>query len=319
MLIYRRTSIFESPAQTLVNTVNCVGVMGKGLAQAFRDREPAMFAAYKRICDQKALVPGKLWLWRGRGSWVLNFPTKMHWRNPSKIEWIEQGLAKFVSAYEAQGITEISFPLLGCGNGGLDWSDVRPVMEHYLSQVSIPVYIHDHTVDVGLPEHLEAVAVALRSEKATTTSFDSFMASIGKAVDLSNGKLETLDARSTFAAHMRDDRGLAIETDTREASSGDEAELRARGALADAAEALRFGQAQHAARNAAAAIAWAVKAAADRELAAALRAGQSPQAAARAAGSSSLGLWQGAAVAFRRVAAPEPAASVQSAHLVAVV
>lgn len=214
MLIYRRTSIFESPAQTLVNTVNCVGVMGKGLAQAFRDREPAMFAAYKRICDQKALVPGKLWLWRGRGSWVLNFPTKMHWRNPSKIEWIEQGLAKFVSAYEAQGITEISFPLLGCGNGGLDWNDVRPVMEHYLSQVPIPVYIHDHTVDVGLPEHLEAVALAMRSEKATTTSFDTFMASIGKAVDLSKGRLETIDASSTFAAHMREDRGLAIETET---------------------------------------------------------------------------------------------------------
>lgn len=105
----------------------------------------------------------------------------------------------------------------------------------------------------------------------------------------------------------------------REAGGGDEAELRASGALADAAEALRFGHAQHAARNAAAAIAWTVKAAADRELAAALRAGQSPQAAARAAGSSSLGLWQGAVVAFRRVAAPEPAASVQSAHLVAVV
>lgn len=214
MLIYRRTSIFESPAQTLVNTVNCVGVMGKGLAQAFRDREPDMYAAYKRICDQKALTPGKLWLWRGRGSWVLNFPTKIHWRNPSKLEWIEDGLAKFVSAYEAQGITEISFPLLGCGNGGLDWEDVRPVMEHYLSQVSIPVYIHDHTVDVGLPEHLEAVASALRCDVAATASFDGFMTSIGKAIDLSKGRLETLDARCTFAAHMRDDRGLAIETET---------------------------------------------------------------------------------------------------------
>ena len=109
MLIYRRTSILESPAQTLVNTVNCVGVMGKGLAHAFKEREPDMFKAYKRICDQKALVPGKLWLWRGSGSWVLNFPTKVHWRNPSRLEWIEEGLAKFVAAFMEQGITEISF------------------------------------------------------------------------------------------------------------------------------------------------------------------------------------------------------------------
>lgn len=214
MLIYRRTSIFESPAQTLVNTVNCVGVMGKGLAQAFREREPDMYAAYKRICDQKSLTPGKLWLWRGRGSWVLNFPTKVHWRNPSKLEWIEQGLEKFVSAYAAQGITEISFPLLGCGNGGLDWDDVRPVMEHYLSQVSIPVYIHDHTVDVGLPEHLESVAAALRSNASVTASFDGFMTSIGRALDLSKGRMETLDSKTTFAAHMRNDRGLAIETES---------------------------------------------------------------------------------------------------------
>jgi O-acetyl-ADP-ribose deacetylase (regulator of RNase III) len=63
MLIYRRTSLLESSAQTLVNTVNCVGVMGKGIARAFKEREPQMFGAYKRICDEKLLEPGKLWLW----------------------------------------------------------------------------------------------------------------------------------------------------------------------------------------------------------------------------------------------------------------
>ncbi len=162
MLIYRRTSLLESPAQTLLNTVNCVGVMGKGLAHAFKEREPKMFQAYKRICDQKALEPGKLWLWRGNNGWVLNFPTKIHWRNPSKLEWIEQGLEKFVEAYAAQGISEISFPRLGCGNGNLDWEQVRPVMEHYLSKVDVPVYFHDHTVDVGLPELMDPVAETLR-------------------------------------------------------------------------------------------------------------------------------------------------------------
>src|SRR5690242_10651893 len=123
MLLYRRTSLMESSAQTLVNTVNCVGVMGKGVAREFKERDLQMFAAYRRICEEKKLVPGKLWLWRGSDYWTLNFPTKIHWRNPSKLEWIEAGLKKFVTAYEKQGIREISFPRLGCGNGGLDWDE----------------------------------------------------------------------------------------------------------------------------------------------------------------------------------------------------
>jgi len=217
MLIYRRTSILESPAQTLVNTVNCVGVMGKGLARAFKDLEPDMFRAYKRICDQKALAPGKLWLWRGSGSWVLNFPTKIHWRNPSQIEWIEQGLEKFVSAYAGQGITEISFPRLGCGNGGLEWDEVRPVMERYLSQVSIPVYIHDFELDIGLPEHLEHVAGELRKSTNPDWSFETFIASIGDAVRIAGGEFSTLGAEKAFTARFDAENNLAIETS--EASS----------------------------------------------------------------------------------------------------
>lgn len=186
--------------------------MGKGLAHAFKEREPEMFKAYKRICDQKELVPGKLWLWRGRGSWVLNFPTKVHWRNPSKLEWIEQGLAKFVSAYLEQGITEISFSQLGCGNGNLDWADVRPLMEHYLSKVTIPVYIHDFTVNVGLPEHLEPVAAALKEDGNDRNSFDGFMASIERALSVSGGQLTTLGSQHHFVAQMRENGGLAIET-----------------------------------------------------------------------------------------------------------
>ena len=212
MLIYRRTSIFESPAQTLVNTVNCVGVMGKGLARAFKEREPAMFKAYRAMCDQKALMPGKLWLWRGLNGWVLNFPTKIHWRNPSRLDWIEQGLSKFVSAYADQGITDVSFPQLGCGNGNLDWDDVRPVMEHYLSQVSIPVYIHDFTVDVGLPEHLEPVAAALRDIGHDDNSFEGFLGLIAVALRISAGRFETLGSRQPFVAHMPEKQGLTIET-----------------------------------------------------------------------------------------------------------
>lgn len=212
MLIYRRTSILESPAQTLVNTVNCVGVMGKGLAHAFREREPDMFKAYKRICDQNALIPGKLWLWRGSGSWILNFPTKIHWRNSSRIDWIEQGLAKFVAAFAEQGITEISFPRLGCGNGNLDWEEVRPVMERHLSNINIPIYIHDYTVDVGLPEHLEAVACELRKRVYEDWSFNSFVSCIGDALSFTGGHFSNLGSDETFSASFDADRTLSIKT-----------------------------------------------------------------------------------------------------------
>ena len=212
MLIYRRTSLLESSAQTLVNTVNCVGVMGKGLAEAFKQREQRMFEAYKRICEQRQLEPGKLWLWRGSTNWVLNFPTKVHWRNPSKLEWIEAGLEKFVAAYESQGITEISFPKLGCGNGGLEWGEVRSVMEHYLGQLPIKVYIHDYTKDIGLPEHLEAIADAVRRSGTIAPSFEGLLQSLHQIVNMGGDQLVELDSQVPFRATMTGLDALEIET-----------------------------------------------------------------------------------------------------------
>lgn len=206
MLIYRRTSLFESSAQTLVNTVNCVGVMGKGIALAFKQREPQMFAAYKKICDQKLLTPGKLWLWRGNDHLTLNFPTKVHWKNPSKLEWIESGLRKFVESYKSLGITEISFPRLGCGNGGLDWDDVKPLMERYLAPLPIQIFIHDYTVDIGLPEHMEFVAKQLEAELVTSPNFDSFVDALFRAAELAGDNLLEIDTRSPMSATAADGR-----------------------------------------------------------------------------------------------------------------
>ncbi len=211
MLIYRRTSLLESTAQTLVNTVNCVGVMGKGIAKDFKEREPEMFAAYKRVCDQKQLAPGKLWLWRGADSWTLNFPTKKHWRNPSKIEWIESGLRKFVDTYQSLGITEISFPRLGCGNGGLDWEEVRPLMERYLQSLTIPVYIHDYTVDIDLPEHMENIARQLKTEISNEASFELFLSAINRVVELTGKGLFEIDTKKSMAASIVEDGVLKLE------------------------------------------------------------------------------------------------------------
>src|ERR1700677_1554729 len=175
MLIYLYSSLFDSPAQTLVNTVNTVGVMGKGIAKIFRERYPAMFSEYRKLCDQHQLATGNLHLWKGDDHWVLNFPTKTNWRLPSKMEYIEQGLETFVKNYEKMGIVSASFPPLGCGNGNLKWTDVKPLIERQLSNIKIPIYVHSvHVGEDFIAEHKEAVRVP-----ATLAAFwDDLRASI---------------------------------------------------------------------------------------------------------------------------------------------
>lgn len=143
MITYVKKDLFESPAQVLVNTVNTVGVMGKGIAKRFKDIYPEMFEQYVELCEKNLLDVGQLWLYKTHHKWILNFPTKKHWRSPSKIEYIEKGLIKFSETYQEKGITSISFPLLGCGNGGLNWEEeVKPLMEKYLRPLPIEIYIH---------------------------------------------------------------------------------------------------------------------------------------------------------------------------------
>lgn len=147
-------NIFNSKAQTIVNTVNCVGVMGKGIALVFKLRYPKMFDEYAGLCKKHMISPGKLWIYKGEpeAPWVLNFPTKFHWKYPSKIEYIESGLQKFVDTYKEKGITSIAFPMLGTHNGGLDKEEVRSLMERYLNKCDIPIEIYDY--DPSAPDDL---------------------------------------------------------------------------------------------------------------------------------------------------------------------
>lgn len=157
MLQYLNSSLFSSPARVLVNTVNTVGVMGKGIALEFKTRYPDMYEEYRDLCRANRLTIGTLWLYRTTGRWILNFPTKKDWRHPSRPEYLQAGLEKFVASYEAWGVDSVSFPLLGCGNGRLDFdSQVKPLMERYLSKLPIPVYVHTRTEDeTFVPEHEE--------------------------------------------------------------------------------------------------------------------------------------------------------------------
>lgn len=142
----RTGDIFASHAQTLVNPVNCRGVMGNGLAREFAARYPAMLAEYRAACAAGQLRPGFLQIYTGTDPWVLNFPTKDHWRSPSRLTYIERGLEYFAAHHAAWGITSIAFPRLGCGLGGLTWAAVEPLMRRYLEPLPISVAIYGEGV-----------------------------------------------------------------------------------------------------------------------------------------------------------------------------
>lgn len=147
-------NIFNTNAQTIVNTVNCVGVMGKGIALVFKLRYPQMFDIYHQYCAEHLIEIGKLWLYKGEDNapWVLNFPTKTHWKLPSEYVYIEEGLRKFLATYKEKGITSIAFPLLGASNGGLNQDIVLDIMYKYLKECDIPVEIYQY--DPNVPDDL---------------------------------------------------------------------------------------------------------------------------------------------------------------------
>ncbi len=98
-VLVRKGNIFSSRCQTIVNTVNCVGIMGAGIALECRLRYPLMFDQYAKLCADAKLDIGQLWIYRAPERWVLNFPTKKHWRYPSKVEYLHLGLQKFMQTY----------------------------------------------------------------------------------------------------------------------------------------------------------------------------------------------------------------------------
>ncbi len=142
MIHYYEGTVFNAPAKTLVNTVNCFGVMGAGIALEFKMRYPEMFEDYKLVCEKKEMKVGRPKLYKHcESTWIMNFPTKNHWRNPSKMNYIEEGLKYFVQNYKKANIESIAFPKLGTNKGGLEWVHVKDVMEKYLNLVDIDVYI----------------------------------------------------------------------------------------------------------------------------------------------------------------------------------
>ena len=134
MIELSRGDLLNAPVEALVNAVNTVGVMGKGIALQFREKFPEMFRLYQAACAAGEVRVGAMHVFdRGVSAssprWVVNFPTKRHWREPSRIADIDAGLVDLVAAVYRLGIKSIAIPPLGCGLGGLDWSEVRPRIE----------------------------------------------------------------------------------------------------------------------------------------------------------------------------------------------
>ena len=147
MMETSKGDIFQSAAEALVNPVNCVGVMGKGLARQFRDAYPRMNAKYVEACRDGDVLIGEMWVY-GTGNllgpkWIINFPTKVHWKDPSKKEYIENGLIDLADRVHAMGIRSVAIPALGCGLGQLDWGVVYPMLQELaqdLPQVRFEIY-----------------------------------------------------------------------------------------------------------------------------------------------------------------------------------
>lgn len=203
MLTYVTINLFESPAQTLVNTVNTVGVMGKGIAVIFKKLYPEMYQRYRRLCHEGKLEAGRLYIYRTPNKIIVNFPTKKHWRQRSRVEYIEAGLQKFVDRYTDYGISSVSFPQLGCGHGELNWEQqVQPVMEHYLRALPIPVYIHIHPKSPDfVPERLDsdyARQVRLARQRPSADQVWQDLSNLPRQLELFGPKVEMNDEHIVF-------------------------------------------------------------------------------------------------------------------------
>lgn len=147
--IEKKGNIFNSDAMAVVNTVNCVGAMGKGIALDFKLRFPEMFREYQKICFRHILKPGQILPYTKSTPIILNFAIKDDWKDPSKEEWIEQTLKKFVANYKSMGIKSVAFPWMGAMNGGLPIETIKYLTRKYLSGLEdIDVEVYDFDPDV---------------------------------------------------------------------------------------------------------------------------------------------------------------------------
>lgn len=160
--------IFDSDCDVIVNTVNCQGVMGRGIALEFKFRYPGMFNQYKVQCEQGEVRLGKLFLYRNKKKpWILNFPTKDHWKLPSRVEYLEKGLKEFSRTYRQNQIRSVAFPKLGTTSGKLNWEMVKNLMYSHLKplpDLAVEIYHFNHQAPDNLFNKLTPLVMDLYPE-----------------------------------------------------------------------------------------------------------------------------------------------------------
>lgn len=173
MIEYVQGDILQADAEALVNTVNCVGIMGRGIALQFKNVYPANFAEYKHACDRGDVVPGRMLIYRTGAltnpKYIINFPTKRHWKGKSRLEDIESGLDALAGDIKALGITSIAIPPLGSGLGGLPWEQVRQLIQQKigtLEHVTVLVYepgdVQVKTKSLNVPHLTASRAITIK-------------------------------------------------------------------------------------------------------------------------------------------------------------
>jgi O-acetyl-ADP-ribose deacetylase (regulator of RNase III) len=143
MIQYLKGNIFESDAQTLTNTVNLKGVMGKGLAFKFKDKFSGLFESYALDIVGKRIAIGMPTIWKGKEKWVVNFPTKDDWRKPSTYEYIDAGLKTLRIKLDEWEVLSLAIPALGCGLGSLDWKIVKPMIAKHLGDMEMAIEVYE--------------------------------------------------------------------------------------------------------------------------------------------------------------------------------
>ena len=137
------SDIFKSDAEALVNPVNTVGVMGAGLARAFREKYPKNYKLYVKACSDRTVSIGNGVAIQDGGKWIINFPTKDHWQDQSKIKYIELGLINLIDICNLIQVKSVAVPKLGCGLGGLDWKIVRPMIVSAFTATKIDLQLYE--------------------------------------------------------------------------------------------------------------------------------------------------------------------------------
>ena len=176
MIEFTLGNLLESPAAALTNTVNTVGVMGKGIALQFKDAYPHNYQIYRKACKEGSFSVGQLLVVEDIDSHgvrtIVNFPTKQHWKAKSKMEYIDSGLAALREELLKEEITSIAIPPLGCGNGGLKWADVKPRIEAALGDLPTLVYVYEPNPDISkqLSQRTKSTDVKLTPARAMILS-----------------------------------------------------------------------------------------------------------------------------------------------------